>query len=134
MTAGEHTKEVEIRWSDLDGFAHVNHARFVTYFEEARDEWLDRATGSHGDALGFVIRRIEVDFVSPLLLSDDRVRVTVRLERVGTTSVSTIEEMHTAEEGRLVAGARCVMVYTGTAHERATPIPELLRGRFEAKA
>lgn len=39
--------KVDIRWSDMDVFQHVNHARMVTLLEEARIPWLfedDRPT------------------------------------------------------------------------------------------
>ena len=31
--------EVVVRWSDMDAFQHVNHARMVTLLEEARIPW-----------------------------------------------------------------------------------------------
>ncbi|WP_067984703.1 acyl-CoA thioesterase [Nocardia caishijiensis] len=43
--------KVEIRWSDMDVFQHVNHARMVTLLEEARIPWLfddDKPTASMG--------------------------------------------------------------------------------------
>lgn len=43
---GFHT-QVEVRWSDMDAFQHINHARMVTLLEEARIPWLfyeDRPT------------------------------------------------------------------------------------------
>ncbi|SUE13497.1 thioesterase [Rhodococcus gordoniae] len=36
---GFHT-EVMVRWSDMDVFQHINHARMVTLLEEARIPWL----------------------------------------------------------------------------------------------
>ena len=36
--------EVGVRWSDMDVFAHINHARMVTLMEEARIQWLVMAT------------------------------------------------------------------------------------------
>ncbi|MET0316450.1 MAG: thioesterase family protein, partial [Rhodococcus fascians] len=39
---------ITVRWSDMDAFAHINHARMVTLLEEARIEWLL----STGDAPG----------------------------------------------------------------------------------
>ena len=38
-----HEKRLEIRWSDLDAFGHVNNAVYLAYLEECRDEWLDVA-------------------------------------------------------------------------------------------
>ncbi len=32
--------EVGVRWSDMDAFGHINHARMVTLMEEARIAWL----------------------------------------------------------------------------------------------
>ena len=40
MSDGGFTTSVPIRWSDMDVFAHVNHARMVTLLEEARIPWL----------------------------------------------------------------------------------------------
>lgn len=37
--SGFRTK-VEVRWSDMDVFQHINHARMVTLLEEARIPWL----------------------------------------------------------------------------------------------
>lgn len=34
------TASVPVRWSDMDAFGHVNHARMVTLMEEARISWL----------------------------------------------------------------------------------------------
>ena len=32
--------QVPVRWSDMDAFGHINHARMVTLMEEARIQWL----------------------------------------------------------------------------------------------
>ncbi len=31
---------IPVRWSDMDAFGHINHARMVTLMEEARIQWL----------------------------------------------------------------------------------------------
>lgn len=115
-----HTKRIEIRWSDLDAFGHVNHARFATFLEEARDEWLQRVVGPALD--DFLIRRIEIDFLSQLVHADDVVDATVALERIGTSSLVTSERIVVAGGGRLAATATCVLVHTGPEHVRAEPI------------
>ncbi|WAC57863.1 thioesterase family protein [Gordonia sp. SL306] len=43
--------EVGVRWSDMDAFGHINHARMVTLMEEARIEWLLSA-GAGSEASG----------------------------------------------------------------------------------
>ncbi|MDV6307638.1 thioesterase family protein [Gordonia amicalis] len=32
--------DIPVRWSDMDAFGHINHARMVTLMEEARIAWL----------------------------------------------------------------------------------------------
>ena len=32
---------IPLRWSDLDAFNHVNNARYLTFLEQARIEWLE---------------------------------------------------------------------------------------------
>ena len=49
-----HEKQIEIRWRDQDAYGHVNNAVYLTYLEEVRDEWLERALGDAGDAWGYV--------------------------------------------------------------------------------
>ena len=57
-----HEKEIEIRWRDLDSFDHVNHVVFLTYLEEARDEWLGRVLEDPALVWGYVIARVEIDY------------------------------------------------------------------------
>jgi acyl-CoA thioester hydrolase len=63
-----HEKEIEIRWRDVDAYGHVNNAVFLTYLEEARDEWLERALGADGNAWDYVLARVAVDFRRELTL------------------------------------------------------------------
>ena len=53
-----HEKQIEIRWRDQDAYGHVNNAVYLTYLEEVRDEWLERALGEAGDAWGYVTARV----------------------------------------------------------------------------
>ncbi|ASW56330.1 thioesterase [Plantactinospora sp. KBS50] len=58
-----------LRWSDLDAYGHVNNARFLTLYEEARVAMLfagGRAAGLDSFAAGMVIRRHEVDYLRPV--------------------------------------------------------------------
>ena len=72
----EHAKEIEIRWSDLDVYGHVNHVVFLTYLEEARDEWLGAALGDPSLVWSFVVARVEIDYRRELTLADDVVVAT----------------------------------------------------------
>lgn len=35
-----HTKTIEILWDDMDAYGHVNNAKYFTYMQECRFDWL----------------------------------------------------------------------------------------------
>jgi len=127
----EHAKEIEIRWRDLDSFGHLNHVVFLTYLEEARDEWLGRALEDPNDVWGYVVARIEIDYRRELKLEDDVVIARCRLERIGNSSVTTRESIST-RDGHLAAEAIAVLVARDEASGRSRPITERERAAFEA--
>jgi acyl-CoA thioester hydrolase len=60
--------ECPLRWSDLDAYGHVNNARFLTLYEEARVAMMfvgGRARGLAFDE-GVVIARHEIDYLRPV--------------------------------------------------------------------
>jgi acyl-CoA thioester hydrolase len=116
-----HEKRIEIRWRDLDAYNHVNNAVYLTYLEEARDEWLERSLGDEGSAWGYVLARVAIDFRRELTLEDDEVLATCALASLGSSSVTTREELRT-QGGELAAEAQAVLV----AVERASRTPRAL--------
>lgn len=104
-----HEKTIPIRWRDMDAFGHVNHSVYVTYLEEARDEWLERALAGVGDTWDFVVARVAVDYRRELSQADGRVTVRVRPVRVGSSSITTREEIR-VDDGALAAESETVMV------------------------
>jgi acyl-CoA thioester hydrolase len=62
-----------LRWSDMDVFGHVNNARFLTFYEEARVALMFAAAREHGLTSfedGVVISRHEVDYLRPVDYTD----------------------------------------------------------------
>ncbi|MFC4603252.1 acyl-CoA thioesterase [Rhodococcus kronopolitis] len=79
---GFHTK-VPVRWSDMDVFQHINHARMVTLLEEARIPWLfedGRPTVSLRD--GAVIADLHVRYRGQLRHDDGPLDVLMWIEAV----------------------------------------------------
>lgn len=119
---------VQIRWGDMDAMGHVNNAAFLSYLETAREPFFEQVVG---DALTrFVLRRIEVDYLSQLTYDDNAVRVAVELAGVGTSSLRTREVMTAASDRRLVVEARAVIVHVDGTGSAAAPLPESLRDRL----
>ena len=125
-----HEKRVEIRWSDVDAYMHVNNAVYATYLEECRDEWVDRALGDLGDAWDFVLARVAIDFRRELRLEDEEIVVSCTLQRIGNSSVTLSEEIRT-REGDLSAEAEAVLVARDRELGRSRPLTEAEREAFE---
>ena len=128
-----HEKQIEIRWRDLDAYGHVNHIVFLTYLEEARDEWLGSSLGDPALVWNYVVARVEIDYRRELTLDDDVIVATCELERIGTSSVRTHESVLT-RDGELAAEGRAVLVARDQETGRSRPLTEEERTAFETVA
>jgi acyl-CoA thioester hydrolase len=126
----EHQKRIEIRWRDLDVFGHVNHVVFLTYLEESRDEWLGGSLGDPDAVWDWVLAHVDIDYRRELVLADDAIVATCRLDRIGRSSVSTYEEVRTAG-GEPAAQARAVLVARDRESGRSRPLTAAERSAFE---
>jgi acyl-CoA thioester hydrolase len=115
----------------MDGFGHVNNSTYLTYLEEARDQYLTDLLGETVHRV--VIRRIEIDFVSGLTQDDDFVDVDVRLTGVGMSSLTLDERIVSVADGRVAATAQTVMVHTDDSRTASAPWPAAAREALEAE-
>ena len=119
---------MRIRWRDLDPYGHVNHAVYVTYLEELRDEWLQERLGL--DAVwDYVVARIAVDYRRELRSEDGPLRAELAVERLGRTSVTTRERLLTAA-GDEAATASAVLVAIDRAGGGPRPLGDDERERL----
>ena len=125
-----HEKAIEIRWSDVDAYLHVNNAVYATYLEECRDEWVDRVLAGIGDAWDYVLARVAIDFRRELRLEDEGVVVSCALARIGTSSLTLREEIRT-RDGELSAEAEAVLVARDRESGRSRPLSDAERTIFE---
>lgn len=98
---------LELRFRDVDAFGHVYHAEYLTLLDSLRARWLGEVGVERSEQ--YVVARVEVDYVSPLVLDDGSVRATFEVEKVGATSI-TLRETLLARDGREVARTRVVVV------------------------
>jgi acyl-CoA thioester hydrolase len=75
--------EVPVRWSDMDVFAHINHARMVTLLEEARIPWLfydDKPT--HAMRKGCLVADLHVKYQGQIRHDESPISVTMFVTKV----------------------------------------------------
>lgn len=69
----KHITEIKVRGYHLDGYLHVNNARYLEFMEEARWQYLDQINALaffESRNLAFVISNITIDYKFPGLNGD----------------------------------------------------------------
>jgi acyl-CoA thioester hydrolase len=122
VIAGEGHR-VPVRWRDIDGLGHVNHAVVLTYFEEGRDAWLR----SHGIARDeYVVGRCSVTFLREVRLDAGAVTLRCATVDLGRKSVTT-REVLTGEDGEVLAEAEFGLVLWDPASRATRPLTDTER-------
>ncbi len=104
------TYEAAVRWSDMDAYGHVNNARFLTLYEEARVAMFFVGARAHGLGSfeeGIVISRHEIDYLRPVDYGHP-VRIEMWISELKTASFTVAYELY--DEGVLASRARSVCV------------------------
>ena len=116
---GRFVYDVALRWSDMDAYGHVNNARFLTLYEEARVAMFfvaARATGVWSFEEGIVIARHEIDYLRPVDYGSEaagsaeppHVRIEMWISELKAASFTVAYELY---DGGVLAGrARSVCV------------------------
>jgi acyl-CoA thioester hydrolase len=108
--AGRFVYDVALRWSDMDAYGHVNNARFLTLYEEARVAMFfvaARATGVWSMEEGIVIARHEIDYLRPIDYGDP-VRIEMWISEIRGASFTVAYELF--DDGVLASRAKSVCV------------------------
>jgi len=127
---------IEVQFRDLDAVGHVNNSVYMAYLEIARTKyWVAIDQPMDFSGIGYVIARVEIDFVSSAEFLE-QLLVGIRLSEMGTKSFAydyeiVAEGPGPSPETRLIARARSIQVFYDWGEKRSLPIPDSLRARVE---
>jgi acyl-CoA thioester hydrolase len=76
---------IQIRFSDLDFYGHVNNAVYLTYFEIARSYYWKDVIKWDWNHNGIILARSEVNYLKPITRADE-IACYVRTTRIGNSS------------------------------------------------
>ncbi|WP_410671983.1 acyl-CoA thioesterase [Amycolatopsis sp. cmx-4-68] len=102
------------RWTDMDVYGHINHAKMVTLLEEARIPLLFEGAVEAGlEQLpkGIVVVRLEVAYKAPVVVSGQQLRVDIDLTELRAASFTLAYRVHTgpAESDPVAVTAETVL-------------------------
>lgn len=116
----EHT----IRWAECDIYAHVNHAAYLTLFEDMRIAWWLGAGGTFApDAPGPVVGTLEVKYLRPGHFQD---KVLLTARTVSFRRSSFVHQYGMWRDG-LLCSARALCVVIDNATGKKAELPEAMR-------
>ena len=128
-----------LRWSDLDAYGHVNNARFLTLYEEARVAMMfvgARTAGLTTFEEGVVVSRHEVDYLRPVDYRaaagpDERpqVRIEVWVEEIRPSRFTIGYELF--DDGQVASRARSVLVPFDMPNQRPRRLSDVERAYLE---
>ena len=121
---------IQIRFSDIDPFQHVNNVAQQMYFDLGKTEYYRIVLGG-GQALFGKLRIVTASTATSYLgqvRMYDTVRVTTTCERVGNKSLTLFQQLKVGDEVR--SESRSVMVAFDFETQRSEPVPDDWRQRM----
>ena len=125
-----------VGFSETDAQGVVYYGRYMPYFDVARTEYhrhLGRVTLGDVD---FAMRAVTVEYVAGARF-DDLLEIFVRIERIGTTSITYDHAVYRVEDDTLMATAKATLVCIALDERKAVRVPRELRelvSAFESDA
>jgi acyl-CoA thioester hydrolase len=108
----EHNIRVQLRWRDMDMLGHLNQSVYHELLEEGRIALiadLMRRVGEEHASGGYVVAHVDLDYHAEVRKDHGEVEITVRVSRVGTSSIDLEHEVR-LPDGRLAASGKTVLV------------------------
>lgn len=126
---------LQVRFTDVDLYRHVNNVRYFEYFQEARirlfTELLDGPAGRGTPPLSVVVAQTDVDYRAPILLRPEPYDVWTQVARVGRRSLTLLSEVDDGEQ--TLARARVTLVFWDGEAQAATDPDPALRALLEGR-
>jgi acyl-CoA thioester hydrolase len=131
LSAAHHTElghyPLNVRFSDVDAYGHVNNVKYFEYFQEARISSVGKLTQRIDLAAmpATVVAQCDIVYRRPILFRPEAYDVYLWISRIGRTSMTMESEI--LAEGEVLARARFVMVFFDPSAERSIEPPAALR-------
>ncbi len=124
---------MEVRYADLDAQGHLNNAKYLTYFEQARIHYFEQlgllSKAQSFMDIGTIVADIHIRYLAPVYLGAS-VRVGVRTESMGNKSITIQETIVDGESGQVYADGTVILVsYDYRTHETIR-VPEAWRRKI----
>ena len=124
---------IEVRYGDLDPQGHVNNAKHLTYFEQARIAyWIKLGLFTKDQSfmeLGVILADVHLTYLEPIYYGQN-IKVGVHISKLGDKSMTWKQNIVDADTGKELAKGEVIMVTYNYHAEKTIPIPQEWRERI----
>ena len=112
---------VQVRFSDVDVYGHVNNVKYFEYFQEARIQLMVSNGRELGEGHHLVVAQTDVDYRRPILFRAEPYDCSTWVSHIGSTSV--VFESVVRDGDDVLARAKVIGVCIDSATGRPAPVP-----------
>ena len=126
MTIFHYSHPVEVRYSDLDPQGHLNNARYLTYFEQARINYIVHIGLWQGGSfldMGIIVANAQINFLAAVFFGQ-KLKVGARITHLGNKSINMEYSLLDLESNQELANGSTVLVAYDYQSGKTVPIPE----------
>jgi len=126
----QHKTQITVRFADLDVMGHLNHAKYLTFMEQARILYIQDVCDFHGkwEDFGIILASVTCDYLQPVAFAEV-ITVFTRCSRLGSKSFD-LEYMLFNENKETVATGKTVLVTYDYKASQTVPIPDTWRAHI----
>ena len=126
---------IEVRYGDLDPQGHVNNAKHLTYFEQARIHYMIELGLFTRDQsfmqIGVIVADVHITYLEPIYFGQN-IKVGVHAAKLGSKSMTWEQNIVDTDTGREAARGEVILVTYDYKDEKTIPVPQVWRERITA--
>ncbi len=124
----KHKVPVQIRFNDADALGHINNTVYFSFYDLGKSEYFNTIRGGAlaTQDIDIVVAHAEVDFLSPILLTDS-VEVHTAVSSIGNKSFTLCQQIVDTNDNSVKCRCKTVMVGFDHNTHRAKPISDVWR-------
>ena len=135
MTEFKFFHPIEVRYGDLDPQGHVNNAKHLTFFEQARIAYMIKlglfTTDQSFMEIGVILADIHITYHAPIYFGE-HIKVGVHAMKLGNKSMTWEQNIVDAKTGKVLAKGEVIMVTYDYREEKTVNIPHEWREKIKA--
>ena len=128
---------IEVRYGDLDPQGHVNNAKHLTYFEQARIAyWIELGLFTKDQSfmeIGLILADVHLTYLEPIYYGQN-IKVGVHISKLGNKYMTWMQNIVDVDTDKELAKGEVIMVSYDYRAEKSIPVPQEWRekiGEFE---